>query len=257
MKKTLPLFTQTLLTLGLFATSAQAEFTGWFAINNRGVGGKQTIPGGSPPPIAMGNWQFSSSAPSARYLVGIQTFPEDALLDASGFVLTSNTGIPSAPGATASLEIFGDPSRDYLVRFALLVQLHSGAQLNIYDSTGLIRSWVGPDLVMDYVTASVTSSALMAFELTAGAEYSEYLSVQAWEATAVVPPSLAVARSNNTVLVSWPSPSTGFVLQQNANLGNTNGWSTSGFPITTNVTKLSITVPSPKGNLFFRLFKPS
>ena len=38
-------------------------------------------------------------------------------------------------------------------------------------------------------------------------------------------PLLSITRSGNSVIVSWPSPSTGFTLQQNSNVANTNGWS--------------------------------
>jgi hypothetical protein len=56
----------------------------------------------------------------------------------------------------------------------------------------------------------------------------------------------------NSATISWPSPSTGFLLQQNGNLAATN-WSN--FGGTTNddgVTK-SVTIQSVAGNLYFRL----
>ena len=58
---------------------------------------------------------------------------------------------------------------------------------------------------------------------------------------------------NNTVTVSWPSPSTGFVLQQNNNANNVAGWSTFGGTINDNGTIKSMTISPPTGNLFFRL----
>jgi hypothetical protein len=64
---------------------------------------------------------------------------------------------------------------------------------------------------------------------------------------------LTVTYSGNSVIVSWPSPSTGFQLQQNSNLAVTNGWATSGFSISDDGTNKSITISSPSGNLFFRL----
>ena len=69
-------------------------------------------------------------------------------------------------------------------------------------------------------------------------------------------PALTVTHSGNNVIVSWPSPSTGFQLQQNSNLAAANGWSTSGFSIADNGTNKSITISSPTGNLFFRLKNP-
>jgi hypothetical protein len=65
-------------------------------------------------------------------------------------------------------------------------------------------------------------------------------------------PSLAVTRSSSSVIVSWPYPSTGFVLQQNSNLSTTN-WTTAGFTVTTNDVSNSITLPAPAGSLLFRL----
>ncbi len=69
-------------------------------------------------------------------------------------------------------------------------------------------------------------------------------------------PTLTVNHFGNSVTVSWPSPSTGFQLQQNSNLAVTNGWATSGFSISDDGTNKSITISSPTGNLFFRLKNP-
>src|SRR5665213_320184 len=65
-------------------------------------------------------------------------------------------------------------------------------------------------------------------------------------------PTLTITHSGNNVIVSWQSPATGFVLQQNDNLSAAN-WTTSGFMVNSNSTTMSITIPSPTGNLFFRL----
>ena len=69
-------------------------------------------------------------------------------------------------------------------------------------------------------------------------------------------PVLTVTHSGNNVIVSWPSPSAGFQLQQNSSLAAANGWSTSGFTIADDGTNKSITISSPTGNLFFRLKNP-
>ena len=69
-------------------------------------------------------------------------------------------------------------------------------------------------------------------------------------------PALTVTHSGSNVIVSWPSPSTGFQLQQNSNLAAANGWSTSGLTIADDGTNKSITISSPTGNLFFRLKNP-
>jgi len=69
-----------------------------------------------------------------------------------------------------------------------------------------------------------------------------------------VAPSLNVAPSNRFVMISWPSPSTGFALQQNTNLNTTN-WVTPIETITDNGTNKFIIV-NPLTNRFFRLLGP-
>jgi hypothetical protein len=68
------------------------------------------------------------------------------------------------------------------------------------------------------------------------------------------PPLLTATHAGSSVVVSWPYPSTGFVLQQNSSLSTTN-WTTAGFTITTNAVSNSITLPAPTGSLLFRLIK--
>jgi hypothetical protein len=68
-------------------------------------------------------------------------------------------------------------------------------------------------------------------------------------------PALTITRSGSSVIVSWPSPSTGWTLQQNANLASANGWTTSSGIADDGTTK-SLTLTAPAGNLFFRLTNP-
>jgi hypothetical protein len=58
----------------------------------------------------------------------------------------------------------------------------------------------------------------------------------------------------NTVIVSWPSPSTGFVLQQNRD-GTGAQWTDVGLAQADNGTTKSVVIRQPMGNLFFRLKK--
>ncbi len=69
------------------------------------------------------------------------------------------------------------------------------------------------------------------------------------------PPPLVFSPANNQVIISWQN-SGNYTLQQNNNLGNTNGWATSGYTITTTNGTNRITLTSPAGNLFFRLSNP-
>lgn len=68
-------------------------------------------------------------------------------------------------------------------------------------------------------------------------------------------PLLTITHSGNSVVVSWPAPSTGWVLQQNGNLHTTN-WTLSGYTVNTANGTNSITITPPTGNLYFRLASP-
>ena len=67
-------------------------------------------------------------------------------------------------------------------------------------------------------------------------------------------PLLTVTKSGGSVVVSWPSPSTGFVLQENMALGTTNWLNVATLP-SDNGTSKSVTVSPPIGNKFYRLKK--
>jgi hypothetical protein len=67
------------------------------------------------------------------------------------------------------------------------------------------------------------------------------------------PPTLSIELTvTNTVLISWPSPSTGFTLMQNGNL-NTVSWVTAPETPLDNGTIKSVIVNPPTGTLFYRL----
>jgi len=71
-------------------------------------------------------------------------------------------------------------------------------------------------------------------------------------------PALAIKRSGKGMLVSWPSASAGWSLQQSANLANKT-WAPGGyegFDLSDNGTTKSLFVTPPLGNLFFRLQHP-
>lgn len=67
-------------------------------------------------------------------------------------------------------------------------------------------------------------------------------------------PLLSIAESGNSAVISWPYPSTGFVLQTNGNLSNPQGWAPYAGSITSNVNgSNNATITPPTGQLFFRL----
>jgi hypothetical protein len=69
------------------------------------------------------------------------------------------------------------------------------------------------------------------------------------------PPRLSTIQSNGFLLVSWPSTSAGFELQQNTDL-TTPHWTTPPETVTDNGGTRSITVNPTPGSRFFRLYKP-
>jgi hypothetical protein len=79
-----------------------------------------------------------------------------------------------------------------------------------------------------------------------------------WSHVAAVPtpgaPLLTIFRTTtNTVVVSWPSPSTGFALQQTLSLSPTN-WTAAPAPADNGTVKY-ITINPPVGSTYFRLVK--
>ncbi len=70
-------------------------------------------------------------------------------------------------------------------------------------------------------------------------------------------PLLTIFRTaTNTVVVTWPSPSTGFQLQQNTNGIATVNWSNVVTAPLDDGTTRTVVVNPPSGNRFYRLFKP-
>ncbi|MBI3850313.1 MAG: hypothetical protein HY298_08500 [Verrucomicrobia bacterium] len=70
-------------------------------------------------------------------------------------------------------------------------------------------------------------------------------------------PTLTITRTaTNTVAVSWPSPSTGFTLQQNTNSVASVNWSNIVAAPSDDGTTKTVIVNPPAGNRFYRLFKP-
>jgi len=73
----------------------------------------------------------------------------------------------------------------------------------------------------------------------------------------VVAPSLTIRRTTtNTLEISWPSPSTGFVLQQKANGLSSGSWSNVTDTIQDDGTTRKVVVNPSGGNRFYRLMRP-
>ena len=80
--------------------------------------------------------------------------------------------------------------------------------------------------------------------------------IGAYEAFRVVPPVLTIRlTATNGVLISWPSPSTGFDLQQNGSLTDSLGWLDFSGAIGDDGITRSVVINPPSGTVFYRLKK--
>jgi hypothetical protein len=70
-------------------------------------------------------------------------------------------------------------------------------------------------------------------------------------------PLLSIVRTTtNTVAVTWASPSTGWILQQNTNNVSSVNWSNVTTGVVDNGTSKTLVVNPAAGNRFYRLQKP-
>ena len=80
-----------------------------------------------------------------------------------------------------------------------------------------------------------------------------------WSLFAVQTPGAPTLRifltATNTAVVAWPSPSAGYTLQSNTNLGTTN-WSAVSNAVIVIGGENQVIVSSPSGNRYFRLSHP-
>jgi len=67
-------------------------------------------------------------------------------------------------------------------------------------------------------------------------------------------PLLSIQRVGGGARVFWPKPATDWLLDQSLTV--TGAWSQVTFPYATNATDISVSLPSPAGNRFYRLRKP-
>ncbi len=86
------------------------------------------------------------------------------------------------------------------------------------------------------------------YSLTGG--FWSFVAVQ----TPGAPPLTILGTTTNAVLVTWPSPSPGYALQQNSDINTTNWLPVLPAPVDNGTTKTVIITP-PSGRKFFRLMK--
>ena len=124
------------------------------------------------------------------------------------------------------------------------------AATNVAKWNGSSWSALGSGMNSNVNALAVSGSDLYAGGqfTTAGGKVSAYLARAYLER-----PTLSILRSGGDVRLSWPTFYESFVLQQKPELANTNGWSNASYPLTTNATIKSATVPSTAAKQFFRL----
>lgn len=127
--------------------------------------------------------------------------------------------------------------------------VYSAFKNNIYTSTNSGLTWSAnyvpaPQNTQILVACSPDGTRLVAAAFR-GAIY-----------TAIWPPALSTQLAGTNLVVSWPWPSVGFVLQQNCDLTTTNWASLSGIPVVSNYQN-QVTISLSSSSMFYRLAGPS
>jgi hypothetical protein len=118
---------------------------------------------------------------------------------------------------------------------------------DIYTSLNSGQSWTtnnAPSEQWSGVAMSADGSVLFA------AGYGIYM------AQVPAQPSLSITPNGANLMLSWPLPSTGFVLQQSADLTSTNWANVTNSVTPTNYWKQVSVAPPASGNAFYRLAGP-
>jgi hypothetical protein len=68
-------------------------------------------------------------------------------------------------------------------------------------------------------------------------------------------PELSIAASGSNLLLTWPATSASFQVETTPSLGKDSHWSAVPQPVTTNSTAISVLVPRPNSNAFYRLIQ--
>ena len=146
--------------------------------------------------------------------------------------------------------------KNIILFVSLMLPMVSSAQFNIDwftidggggTSTGGVYSVSG---TIGQPDANSTPMAGGNFSLTGG-----FWSLLSTVQSPGAPLLTILLTSTNTALVTWPSPSSGFTLQQNTNGLGTLNWSNV-LTIQDNGTIKYLIVNPPTGNRFYRLHKP-
>jgi hypothetical protein len=216
-----------------------------------GAGGTVTIPAafGGLPVSSIGNNAFngqttvtSVTMPNSVASIGSSAFTY--CFGLTNVILSTNL---TSIGDNAFFECYD------LLNMTIPASVTSIGQLAFYDCTSMAGM---------YFQGNAPATGVGPFDLDTNLTVYYLPGTTGWSSTfggvpAVLSrPALSITMAaNNSAIISWPSFSTGFVLQQNSNPSTTN-WTNSGFLINDNGTTRWVTNSSATGSLFFRLNNP-
>jgi hypothetical protein len=129
----------------------------------------------------------------------------------------------------------------------------------IYTSTNSGSSWQpsgAPDQFWQVIASSADGNKLIAAggptTVDDGYLFGYNGSVYIYTAPSTNAPALSIVAGGGNASVSWPWPSTGFVLQENTNLATTNWVTVPNTPAVVN----QVIAPATNANNFYRLANP-
>ena len=114
-------------------------------------------------------------------------------------------------------------------------------------ATWIITSIPGPSIAYQAVGFAVSADGTRWM-----AAPSSYSSIQ----VLIYPPSLAISESGGNLVMSWPAPSTGWSLKQNANLATTNWSNVTNNVVVANYQNQVTIPPQSAGQMYYRLAGP-